>query len=207
MARFTVLLLAAVSFMACNQPASKNVKAEETTVTSSSTSTELEKNSVSNNQLIIPGKSIGQTALNDNGADVTRRLGRPDAGDAAMGKSMSVWYANHDSTSYETMIFTSRQMGTEDETSRVKQIRITSPWFVTKDSVKVGSSFEQIEDLYQPTKTAWFKKDLKRFEIYQANGIAFEINNEQKCTAIMVFIPDVKPAGTYLPFYDNLNIY
>lgn len=200
-----LLLLAAICLAACNQPDKKTETSKQITGTDDTTITKTA--SIPTDKLITPGKSIGQTALNDNGADVTQRLGRPDAGDAAMGKSLSVWYANHDSTGYQTMIYASRQMGTDDETSRVKQIRITSPWFVTKDSVRVGSTLEQIGDLYKTQKTAWFKKDAKKFDIYQADGIAFEIDNQQRCTAIMVFTPDVKPGVTYLPFYDNLKLY
>ncbi|WP_311950583.1 hypothetical protein [Mucilaginibacter terrae] len=200
-----LLILAAICLAACNQPDKKTETSKQTIDTTDATTTRTA--SIPTDKLIIPGKSIGQTALNDNGADVTRRLGRPDAGDAAMGKSLSIWYANHNSKGYQTMIYASRQMGTDDETSRVKQIRITSPWFITKDNVRVGSTLEQIEDLYRPQKTAWFKKDSKKFDIYQGEGIAFEIDNQQKCTAIMVFTPDIKPGATYLPFYDNLELY
>lgn len=207
MIRRIYLLLAAVCLMACNQPAKKVDTSGQTPVTADSSAAQYNKDTISSHKLIVPGKSIGQTSLNDNGADVTQRLGRPDAGDAAMGKSLSVWYANHDSTGYQTMIYASRQMGTDDETSRVKQIRITSPWFVTKDGVRVGSGLEQVENLYKVRKAAWFKQGLQKFDIYQADGIAFEMDTDQKCTAIMVFTPDVKPGANYLPFYDNLRLY
>jgi len=169
--------------------------------------TEFNKDTITVDKLIVPGKSIGQTALNDNGADVTQRLGRPDAGDAAMGKSLSIWYANHDTTGYQTMVYASRQMGTNDETSRVKQIRITSPWFVTKDSIRVSSTLEQIDKAYPTKKTAWFTKAGQKFNIYRADGIAFEIDPQQNCTAIIVFDANSSPGSTYLPFYDNLEIY
>lgn len=193
--------------MACNQPAKKVETTEQTTVITDSSTTGYKKDTISADKLIVPGKSIGQTALNDNGAEVTKRLGRPDAGDAAMGKSLSIWYANHDTTSYQTMVYASRQIGTNDETSRVKQIRITSPWFVTKDSVQVGSTLEQIGKTYQTKKVAYFTKAGQMFNIYRADGIAFEIDPQQKCTAIIVFDADSNPGSTYLPFYDNLKLY
>jgi hypothetical protein len=53
-------------------------------------------------QLIVPGISVGQTAINEGSEVVHKKLGKPDAGDAAMGKSVSIWYANHDTTGYVT---------------------------------------------------------------------------------------------------------
>ena len=46
-------------------------------------------------QLVVPGKSIGQTKLKEDAVLVYKKLGRPDAGDAAMGKSLATWYAGH----------------------------------------------------------------------------------------------------------------
>ena len=84
------------------------------------------KKEVSPEQLILPGKAIGRTTLNEDATLIAKVLGPPDKGDAAMGKALSTWYANHDPTGYQTSIFFERQMG-GDETSRAKQIRITSP--------------------------------------------------------------------------------
>ena len=89
-------------------------------------------------QLVVPGISVGQTAINEASENVHKRLGKPDGGDAAMGKSVSIWYANHDTSSYLTQMFFTRNMG-NDETSRVKQIRVTSPWFKLNNNLFAGS--------------------------------------------------------------------
>ncbi|WP_345953906.1 hypothetical protein [Mucilaginibacter sp. PAMB04168] len=158
-------------------------------------------------RLIVPGKSVGRTVLNDNGAEVVKRLGRPDAGDAAMGKAVSIWYANHDSTAHQTMIYTARQMGTSDETARVKQIRITSPWFTTADSVRTGVPLQQIKQHYELTKAAYYTKGKKQFTLYTTTrGITFEIDSYSNCSAIIIGEPQDKTGSLYLPFYENLQI-
>jgi hypothetical protein len=66
-------------------------------------------------QLIVPGISIGQTTINESGESVHKRLGTPDGGDAAMGKSVSIWYANHDTTGYVTQMYFSRGQGNDED--------------------------------------------------------------------------------------------
>jgi hypothetical protein len=83
------------------------------------------------------GVSIGQTTINESGENVHKRLGTPDGGDAAMGKSVSIWYANHDTTGYVTQMYFSRGQG-NDEIKRVKQIRVTSPFFKINNEVHTG---------------------------------------------------------------------
>src|ERR1700694_5375807 len=56
-------------------------------------------------QLIIPGKSIGQTKLNESMETVFERFGRPDSSDAAMGSSLVAWYDNGNKAGKKTSIF------------------------------------------------------------------------------------------------------
>lgn len=56
-------------------------------------------------QMIVPGKSIGQTKLHENAKLVFKRLGQTESGDAAMGKFFATWYANHDPAGYQTQDF------------------------------------------------------------------------------------------------------
>jgi hypothetical protein len=197
------ILFSFLGFTACNQSAKVNQQVETTTVVKDSSS---KVKSIPATKLIIPGKFIGQTQINENGAKVFKFLGRPDAGDAAMGKSLSVWYANHDTTGYQTMVFTTRQMGADNGDSKVKQIRITSPWFSTAEGVHVGSTLQQVKQHYTLKKTALVTQKAKKYTIYKAdNGIAFEVNKQDVCCAIIVFDPAFQPGQTYLPFYDNIE--
>jgi len=201
-----LLLIPAIWLAACNQTPKSNKHDNPSAAVTDSSSNSTQK-PVTADKLIVPGKSIGQATIDENSADVIKRLGKPDGGDAAMGKSVSIWYANHDTTGYQTMIYASRQMGTADETSRVKQIKITSPWFTTADSVHAGSTLQQIRQHYQVKKAAYYNKGNQQYTIYgTTQGIAFEVDPQDKCVAVIVYEPDSQASGVYLPFYSNLKV-
>ena len=156
-------------------------------------------------QLIVPGKSIGQTKLQEDAILVYKRLGRPDAGDAAMGKSLATWYAGHRPLGYQTQVFFSRYMGGMDDiTSRVKQIRVTSPYFKTAAGIGPGSTLKQINAVFKARKTAAFTEHKQRYFIYDTfKGIAFESNASGKCTGVIVYLLGGRGGFTYLPFHSN----
>jgi hypothetical protein len=204
-----ILLVSIISVIACNQPTKQhNVNQQKAVVEDSIRQDSSNKHEPTfAEKLIIPGKSVGQTTLNEDAENVIKRLGKPDTGDAAMGKALSIWYANHDTTGYETMIFSARQMGTANETSQVKQIRITSPWFTTQEGLHVGSTLKQINEHYVTRKAATFSKEGKPYFIYKTDkGIAFEIGSNNSCTGIIVFDPKAATGQAYLPFYSNLKV-
>lgn len=156
-------------------------------------------------QLIVPGKSIGQTSIGENAENVFRRLGNPDSGDAAMGKSLSTWYAKHDVKGYQTQVFCSRNMGNPDETvSRVIQIRVTSPYFKTANGIGVGSMLKQINASFISKKSSFYKENKQTFFVYDtAEGIAFETTAGGKCVGIIVHALKNYGGATYLPFHDH----
>ncbi|MEX8548580.1 MAG: hypothetical protein V5804_13335 [Mucilaginibacter sp.] len=156
-------------------------------------------------QLIVPGKSIGQTKLQEDAVLVYKRLGRPDAGDAAMGKSLATWYAGHRSLGYQTQVFFSRYMGGMDDiTSRVKQIRVTSPYFKTAEGIGPGSTLKQINAFFKVRKTAAFTENKQRYFVYDTfKGIAFESNAGGKCTGVIIYLLGGRGGFTYLPFHSN----
>ncbi len=161
--------------------------------------------SVTEAQLIIPGKSIGKISLKEDAAEVYKLLGKPDSGDAAMGKSLSTWYANHDPKGYQTQIFCSRNMGNLDETiSRVIQIRVTSPYFKTANGIGVGSTLKQINAVFKVIKTASYPNKKPPYAIYDdKKGIAFEISAEGKCVGIIIHLLNNYSRTTYFPFHNN----
>ncbi|KQR71115.1 hypothetical protein [Pedobacter sp. Leaf176] len=70
---------------------------------------------------------------------VSAKLGRPDDGDAAMGKAWGIWYSK-DLTSgqrNEFAIYASYK-DTSMRVRDVKQIRITSPEYKTQDGFTTG---------------------------------------------------------------------
>lgn len=188
-------------FAACNQPQSKSTQTKKVADTVFSTIISAEEKLVSDAALIVPGKSIGKISLKENAEEVYKTLGKPDSGDAAMGKSLSTWYANHNPKGYQTQIFCSRNMGSPDETTnRVKQIRVTSPFFKTKEGIGTGAVLAQIQAKFKVIKTASFKNKKPPYTIFDnRKGIAFEVSGG-KCTAVIIYLPGDRGGITYLSF-------
>lgn len=91
--------------------------------------------------LIIPGRSVGKISLAEDMAGIGAKLGRPDAGDAAMGKAWGIWYRKGSTGGLknELAIYSSYR-DTSMRVKEVKQVRITSPDFKTQDGINVGST-------------------------------------------------------------------
>ncbi|RYE28858.1 MAG: hypothetical protein EOP42_15775 [Sphingobacteriaceae bacterium] len=191
---------------ACNQPQTKSDQTKNAADTVFSTTISAEEKSVAEKPvaaaaLITPAKSIGKISLKESADSVYKDLGKPDSGDAAMGKSLSTWYSDHDPKGYQTQIFCTRNMGNADENvSRVKQIRVTSPYFKTKEEIGVGATLMQIQSRFKVIKTASYADKKPPYQIYDdQKGIAFEILNG-KCRAVIVYLPGDRGGITYLSF-------
>jgi len=204
-------LPAVIAILICgcgqNRPA---YKATDPTATEVSVTDTTGEKPVPAEQLILPGQSIGTISINENTDSVFSKLGKPDAGDAAMGKSLSTWYAKHDTTGYVTQVFFSKQMGTADEASRAKQIRITSPWFKTMDYMSTGMHLQTIESKkeFNLKKVAQYTDGSKSYFIYDDAdaGIAFEIDDKNVCTGIIVHEPGKDVNASYIAFHPNTRL-
>ncbi|PSR54422.1 hypothetical protein AHMF7605_13330 [Adhaeribacter arboris] len=168
-------------------------------------------------QLINPGKSIGLTKLQEKAEQVGARLGKPDVSDAAMGKALATWFSKPaanapDTTRHQTTIYFTTNMGAPDEASRVNQIRVTSPYFRTADSVQVGSNWAFIQQKYpEAIKAAAYKLPNKQSKITIcdaiAAGIAFEIDEQGRCVAITIHQPQHDIRDSYLPLFPDMEKY
>jgi len=144
---------------------------------------------VSAYRLIGPGKGIGRILLNENIENVSLLLGRPDSSDAAMGSSLMVWYAKHNSAGYKTSVFSHRNMGAKDEIiSRIQKILITSPEFKTAEGVGVGATRDEIKKTYDLKPTSDYKNKDGKVQVYtdMDKGISFEIDASNKCVGVVV---------------------
>lgn len=161
---------------------------------------------VSSDWLITPGAGIGQTTLNEDGEKVITRLGKPDGGDAAMGKSVSVWYAGHNKRGYVTQIYFTKNMG-NDDTARVKVIRVSSPSFKTDKGIYTGVLLKEAEASFQLKKIGSFKTEISDRNIYddQAAGIAFDTDRSGTITGIAVHEKDVSALNAYMAFFSNVK--
>ncbi|WP_069658459.1 hypothetical protein [Arcticibacter eurypsychrophilus] len=150
--------------------------------------------------LLIPGKSAGKTMLNEDAEEVYKRFGRPDWGDAAMGKSIALWYSNHDSTLHSVAIYTVRDMG-NDPIALVSQIRVTSPLFKTKEVIHTTSNLDAIRKVFKVEKTEDYDDEGKKYTVYDCkSGISFEMDHHNLCVAIIIHQFGQVGNGTYLKF-------
>jgi hypothetical protein len=66
-----------------------------------------------------------------------------------------------------------------DETSRVKQIRVTSPWFKVSNKIYAGVPFKIAESVYKLKKIATFEDKGGKRSIYDdVKGIGFEVDDK-----------------------------
>ncbi|MBD1393429.1 hypothetical protein [Mucilaginibacter glaciei] len=155
-------------------------------------------------QLIIPGKSIGQSIINESMENVYNRFGKPDSSDAAMGSALAVWYAGHNKAGYKTSIFSCHNYnGKDDIFQYVKRILVTSPYFKTAAGIGVGSTLAQIKQQHAVKPGNDHKAGGKTMNVYDdiAKGISFEVDpTTNKCVGVIIQKPG-DAAGSYL----NMN--
>jgi len=149
--------------------------------------------------LLIPGRSAGNIKIDEDTEPVYKMMGKPDSGDAAMQKAVAIWYQNHDPKSYATAIYSVRDTGNHP-VARIKQIRTTSPEFKTEAGIGVHSSLSEIQGTFTVKQVANIPNGSDDPQIYDSTaGIAFEINKEQQCTAVLIHPAGEALKATYLP--------
>ncbi|OKS88585.1 hypothetical protein [Mucilaginibacter polytrichastri] len=185
--------------LACKQKTVTNLHA----VTSTKDTVKLPP--VSAAQLIDPGKSIGLTHLNESLDSVSLKLGKADRGDAAMGAAFTTWFAKHDTSGYQTDVYSHRMMGGKDDnTSRVKLIRVTSPYFKTIQGVGTGLTLTEIGKHFHVKHIANYITGTDTLKVYDdtKEGISFEIDKGDKCTGVLIHAPKDAASG-YLSMHPN----
>lgn len=157
-------------------------------------------------KLIDPAKGIGQIAINEAGSRVIIQLGKPDFSDAAMGKSVAIWYTDHNTKGYAMNIYFSTDMG-NDDTPRVKAIRITSPSFKTVNRLYTGVLFADAQKLYRLRQLGTFKVNGSARTLYDdaAAGIAFETDRSLNITGIAVHESGKSVLNAYMAFFGQVS--
>ncbi|TKK68479.1 hypothetical protein FC093_10135 [Ilyomonas limi] len=164
-------------------------------------------------QLIVPGERIGKVKLNEN-VDSLQVLGRPDVSDAAMGKAWLTWKGKRDEHNNATVlnVYTTYKDSSMRKKT-VQQIRTTSPYFFTQDSIHVYASLETIRQHFPALqKAASYNEDGRKIVLYDAmeQGIAFEIANadeQQICTGIIVHEKDKNVTEIYIMLHPGMKRY
>jgi len=149
-------------------------------------------------RLILPGKSIGKTVINQKMSVVFKKLGNPSSSDASMGgHTMCTWYSKpkikgNDTIINETNIyFYTKNFGEANAVALVDHIRVTSPYFKTSIHIGVGTNLEKIQNKYPAAILQSSDSDPKNGKIIdnyydEKKGIAFDIM-DRKCVAITVY--------------------
>ena len=136
----------------------------------------------------MPGQSIGQVRIGDADSIVIARLGKPDSSDAAMGKAWLFWISKNEAHD-RTGIFTTRNMGSADETAHVSQVLVSAPFFLTAEGVRTGDGIDAIRKAYPALAKATAVSGGMTLYDERARGIAFVIGGDGSCKAIVVHRP------------------
>jgi hypothetical protein len=146
-------------------------------------------------QLIVPGKSIGKTRLGPNGTAYLKDLPKPNASDPGMSQNRLIWISGK-APEINTLFIHTVSNGVIDtkpsEGVTIDEIRITSKEFQTREEIKCGNTLAEIRKVFPEIQPAADSTG----SIYQdaAHGIAFEFTETPKddspCIAITVFAPN-----------------
>ena len=162
--------------------------------------------------LIIAGESVGKISLGTDASTLQNILGKPDMSDAAMGKAWISWYgkkSDEHNNKTELDIYTAYK-DTSMREQTVQQIRTTSSFFVTTDSIHVYSSLDEIKNKYAVKKAAQYKNDGRVITLYddKQNGIAFEIasaGNQNICTGIIIHPKNKSVNDIYIMLHPDMK--
>jgi len=165
------------------------------------------------NTTLIAGESVGNISLGTDASTLQSILGKPDMSDAAMGKAWISWYGkkrDEHNNKTELNIYTAYK-DTSMREQTVQQIRTTSSFFVTADSIHVYSSLDDIKNKYAVKKAAQYKSsDGRTITLYddKKNGIAFEIadaGSQHICTGIIIHSKNESVNNIYIMLHPDMK--
>ena len=150
--------------------------------------------------LIVPGRSIGQTALGPDGAAELKRLPAPTAGDNGMMQTHNVWVLHHAGRTDTLYVHTVANAALGNAPVKpaggvtIDVIRITSPQFHTQHGISTRSTLAQVRRRFPQALPNRFHPqvygDAKR-------GISFEfappLSPASRCLAVTVYPPFSSP--------------
>ncbi|MDQ7949812.1 MAG: hypothetical protein REI78_09550 [Pedobacter sp.] len=149
--------------------------------------------------LIVPGKSIGRYFLGQDVQQVDSIKGKPDAGDAAMGKAWAIWYGKNTTNGKrnELAIYSSYKDSTM-ASKAVKQIRVISSKFETNDGLNNGNTLSNFQVKYP---------DFKQIAVYYDSvlGDTIKVYDSQSNGIAVEFLRDISRAITVHAKGEALN--
>jgi len=215
-----IIFFASLIFIDCNNtPSNKIIPADtiidtvikhtDTSVTNDNIITD---SAVSgSNSVLIGGESVGKILLGMDASNLENILGKPDMSDAAMGKAWLTWNGKPDEHNNKTElnIYTAYKDNSMRQQT-VQEIRTTSSFFTTADSIHVYSALDEIKNKYVVKKVAQYNHDTRAISIYddKAKGIAFEIasaNTQNICIGIIVHSKNKNVNDIYLTLHPDMK--
>ncbi|RBQ02978.1 hypothetical protein [Pedobacter miscanthi] len=160
--------------------------------------------------LVVAGRSVGEISIGEDMEQVGKKLGRPNAGDAAMGKAWGIWYSNDSTAKHpnEIAVYSSYR-DTSMRIKDVKQIRITSHQFKTKDGLSTGTTLEETKLKFPGIEklSAYLNEDKDTVTVYDAKkeGIGFEFL-KGKSISLTVHQANIPVNGTYLTLHPEWKL-
>lgn len=154
---------------------------------------------LSSDSLLTPGVSAGNIAINQDASEAFKVLGKPDSSDAAMQKTVAFWYEKHYPKSTSFAIYTVRDTGS-NPIARIRQIRLSSPAYRTEDGLGVSSPLSLLKKKFDLKKVSLSNTSPRNYDLYDSQkGIAFEIEAEGNCVAVIIHPANEPLKETYLP--------
>ncbi|KAA2239824.1 hypothetical protein F0L74_26930 [Chitinophaga agrisoli] len=210
-----------LAFTCCQQQPSASSAADTTVTVNQQPASQPVHDTVAASAAAIPpeklasaGKGIGKINLGSNADELDKLLGKPDFSDAAMGKAWLTWYSkrmDEHNNRNELNIYTTYA----DSTMRarvVKQIRVTSPFYLTTDSLQVYNDLARIQQVYPEIsfEGKYKEKGGRTILLYDATsqGIAFEVaeaGEQRICTSMIVHEPGKKVTDIYITLHPELK--
>ena len=225
-----VFALIVFFFYACNNaPSTNDNTVSQDTVTTQDTTAVQPDSAVTNDDdnyndvvndaenpesvpLIVSGESVGKITLGTDASTLQNILDKPDISDAAMGKAWSTWYGKkrdeHNNKTELNIYTTYKDSSMRQQT--VQQIRTTSSFFTTADSIHVYSSLDDIKNKYAVKKSAQYNSDGRTINIYddKKQGIAFEIadaDSQHICTGIIIHAKNKSVNDVYIMLHPDMK--
>ncbi|MBB6612980.1 hypothetical protein H7F15_18205 [Pontibacter sp. Tf4] len=158
--------------------------------------------------LILPGQRIGQVSLGQTAEQVSNILGKPDSGDAAMGKALSYWFGKNRKNHVVAVYFSRSYTEGPEDNLLVRQVRVNSSAFKTPESLGAGSPIATIRQHYTIAPIAYYQSGRQRIYIFDdmAKGIAFETAvSDSSCIAVTIHQAGEDVTNSYLPMHPDMT--
>lgn len=186
------IALALCAFTACAQPASQKAAQEDS----------VRQQTAAPEALLAPGERAGKFRLGQDMDSVFTLLGKPDDGDAAMGKAWGIWYGTDTIAVYSTY-------ADSNMNRRVaRQIVVSGEGYRTVNGIGRNTPLETIRENFpalQPAAT-YVSDAHDTLWVYdaQAAGIAFDLRKKDGqllCHAVTIHDKQEPVTATYLTIH------